>query len=506
MIIQGFNESYVKLLCDDKAQEMFIKDNYTFIMKGWEFTPKGRAGLWDGKLSYYNMYNKNFHKGLLFDLLRFCEQNNIPVSFQNLEIPKEKITLEQLREFTKKLNIHAGGNPIELHDYQEKAIIESINRERILIKSGTSSGKSLIIYVIMVYYYVHNQNQLIMVPSTSLVEQMYKDFIDYSSHCTEINIGQICTKLYTGQKPNPNASVLITTWQSLQRKDKEFFQQFNVLYGDEAHSCKATVLNDIILNKSEHIKYRIGTTGTTSNDVVDEKQKNFNEKALVNLFSDIFVAVTTKELADRGISAKAHIKCIQLQYSNELRYLHKKQNWLLNYQKEIKWLCQNKERREFIASLPQYFKGNTLILCNFRKEFGIPVYELLKAKYPTHHVFYLDGQNSVTEREHVRQFIENNENVILLASYGIYQQGINVKNLFNIVLAVPYKSATRILQSIGRGLRKKQGKDTVNIVDISDNLQMPKERANITKLQADVRYKTYEQEQFECKFVKINIK
>lgn len=507
MIIHGFNESFVLLECDDIAQERFIKDKYTFIMKGWEHTPKGRAGLWDGKLSYFNLLNKQFHKGLVNDLIRFCNENDIKVEFENFELPKPKITLETLKKFIEKLNVHAGGNKIELYDYQELAVLEAINRERIIIKSGTSSGKSLIIYVIMMYYYYNNLTQMIIVPSTSLVEQMYKDFIDYSTHIDSINIEKICSRLYSGKTIDPKSSVLITTWQSIQNKDANFFHLFSVIFGDEAHSFKANKLNDIMLKKATNVRYRIGTTGTTSNDIIDKSQKNFNEKQLVNLFGDIYVAVTTKELSDRGISAKATINCIELEYPLTTRYQHKKENYIFNYQKEMAFLCKNKQRQEFIVKLPSLFNKdeNTLILFNFKENFGLPVFEMLKEKYKDKHVFYLDGDSPVNEREKVRQFMEKNNNVILLASYGIYQQGVNVKNLYNIILAVPYKSATRILQSIGRGLRKKAGKETVNIVDISDNLQLPNSRPNSTKLHASIRYATYESEQFDCKFIKIKL-
>lgn len=263
--IEKISEVHVRVYTDASiAQE--LSDFFTFEVPGARFTPQYKARIWDGKIRLYDLHRKTLYVGLLKYVLDFADRNGYDVSYLNDVVATTKIDRETVEAFAKFLNPCSRGNPIEIRDYQVDAVMKAITDERTLLLSPTASGKSLIIYTLMRYHLEHSRKCIIIVPTTSLVEQMYSDFMDYSTG-NSWKVSNNCQKLYSGFTKQVTSNVLITTWQSIYKQPKEWFANFDVIFGDEAHQFKAKSLSTV-MEKMTSAKYRIGTTGTIDNSKV----------------------------------------------------------------------------------------------------------------------------------------------------------------------------------------------------------------------------------------------
>jgi superfamily II DNA or RNA helicase len=354
-----------------------------------------------------------------------------------------------------------------------------------MILSPTASGKSLIIYMLCDYL---KGRKLIIVPTTSLVTQMDGDFKDYSE-----NQHSYSTHLITaGQDKNADADIFISTWQSIYKMPKKWFAQFDVVIGDEAHLFKAQSLTSI-MTKLEQCKYRFGFTGT-----LDGTQTH--RLVLEGLFGPVMSVVTTKQLMDSKTVADLRIKGLVLKYPESTRKAMAK----AEYRSEIDFLISNKVRNEFIKNLTLSRKGNTLLLYQMVEKHGQVLYDIINSSVDDRKVFFVHGKVSADERESVREITERESNAIIIASYGTFSTGINIRNLHNIIFASPSKSRIRNLQSIGRGLRRGDNKDKATLYDIADDLTY-KSWNNYTLKHFAVRIKMYNEEEFEYKIYNIRI-
>ena len=347
--------------------------------------------------------------------------------------------------------------PFEPRDYQLEAFKTAVQYGRQLLLSPTASGKSLIIYMLARYY---DMKTVIIVPTTSLVEQMTKDFEEYGYK------ERVC-KIYHGQEVF-DAPITITTWQSFAKAPKEVMQSFDVVIGDEAHLFKANVLKGI-LEKMKNTAIRIGCTGTLDGTEVHRLQ-------LEGLFGPVKKVVSTAQLMEEGTIANLSIDVLVLKHPKVK---------LANYQEEMDYLVSNDSRNEFICNLVYSLKGNTLVLFQYVEKHGVLLHDKMTGRLGKH-LHYVYGGTDVTDREEVRTLVEKSSDNVILASYGTFSTGVNIKKIDNIVFASPSKSRIRNLQSIGRGLRKGEGKDSMRLFDIADNiggnnytLNHLKERINI---------------------------
>jgi superfamily II DNA or RNA helicase len=234
---------------------------------------------------------------------------------------------------------------------------------------------------------------MLVVPTTSLVEQMYSDFEDYSS-ANGWEVSKNCQKLYSGFTREMHTNVLITTWQSIYKQPKDWFSQFDVIIGDEAHQFKATSLISIMEKMSE-VKYRIGTTGTIDN-------KKLSQLTLEGLFGPVHRVITTKELMDTGKVVNIDINCLVLKYSDEIRKECKENN----YQKEIDFIIGHEPRNKFITNLALKTTGNTLILFRYIEKHGDILYSMIKNKAGDRNVYYVHGGVDTMDREDIRKNTE----------------------------------------------------------------------------------------------------
>tara|TARA_R110001592_G_scaffold175360_3_gene414434 strand:+ start:11 stop:757 length:747 start_codon:yes stop_codon:yes gene_type:complete len=239
------------------------------------------------------------------------------------------------------------------------------------------------------------------------------------------------------------------------------------------------------MTKLEECPYRIGTTGT-----LDGTQTH--KLVIEGLFGPVYDVVSTKELMDKNLLAQLKIDSILLKYSDE----DKKEIKRANYHDEIKWLIRNKKRNKFIQEMSINLKGNTLILFQFVEEHGKVLYNMIKDSVnDTRKVFFIHGGTDVDDRERIRHIVEENDDAIIVASYGTFSTGVSIRKLHNIIFASPSKSRIRVLQSIGRQLRKSDKKEVAKLYDLGDDLSW-KSYKNHTLRHFAERIKIYKAEKF----------
>jgi superfamily II DNA or RNA helicase len=467
-----------------------MSDYFTFSVPGAHFHPAYKAKLWDGKKRLFNLMNCTLPYGLIPYVKKFAEDNEYSLDVNNLDLENE-FSVVEAENFFKGLNPHSKGTPITPKDYQISAFRTAIQRKRTILVSPTASGKSLIIYALVRWYVRVGMRVLLVVPSTSLVEQMYDDFRDYSNNSWDV--GGNCHRVYSGKDKNTSKPVIITTWQSVYKLNKSWFEQFDAVIGDEAHGFQATSLTTL-MNKLVRAKYRVGTTGTLQDTKV-------HKLVLEGHFGTAVQVITTKELIDNKDVSDVKIYCLLLHYPIEDCKVARK----LTYQEEIEFIIHNQKRMKFIRNLALSLPGNTLILFNFVDKHGKQIYkELLKKSESRIPIFFVHGKVLTDDREAIRHNIEKLEKSITVASTGVFSQGVNIKRLHNIIFATPVKSSVRNRQSIGRGLRIGSDKNLINIYDIVDVL-MYKGRKNYALEHFLARAAIYDAEKFNYKQYKIEL-
>lgn len=489
--IEKANQVHIRVY-SELSIEQELSDFFTFEVPGYKFMPAYKAGLFDGKIRLYDIRRKTLYAGLLKYVLDFAKNNNYHVNFLNDVTTSTSVSMEEVKTYAEWLNLHGRGKPIQIRDYQLEAVHHAITKDRTLLLSPTASGKSLIIYSTMRWHLEENRKCILIVPTVSLVEQMYSDFQDYSSN-NGWKVERHCQKLYSGFSRDFKADVLITTWQSIYKQPKAWFDQFDVVFGDEAHQFKAKSLGTV-MEKMTNVRYRIGTTGTIDN-------KKVHKLVLEGIFGPVHRVITTKELMETGQVSNLKIKCLLLKYDDTIRQMMKK----ATYQKEMDFIVTYEPRNKFIRNLALACEGNTLVLYQFVEKHGSVLYDMIKAKAKDgRKVIFIHGGTDVEVRESARVMAENETNAIIIASFGVFSTGVNIPSIENVIFASPSKSKIRNLQSIGRGLRLKEGKTFCNLFDISDDMSKGKSRNHTLNHMAE-RIKIYSEEKFNFKIVEVPI-
>jgi superfamily II DNA or RNA helicase len=433
IVLEKKNEVYLTIDAEDGIRRD-IGEYFTFEVPGFKFMPQYRNRVWDGKIRLYNYASKTIYAGLYPYINKWCKDNNIQV-VDGTKIKDVTVDEQAVEGFIKALKI-----PFAVRDYQKEAFIHAIKKSRSLLLSPTASGKSLIVYLIARFNLLRlrskkNNKILIIVPTTSLVEQLTKDFKDYGWD-SEKNVH----KIYQGHEKDTDKRVIISTWQSIYNLPKKWFKQFGTIVGDEAHLFKAMSLTKI-MTKLEDCKYRYGSR----------------------------------------------------QFVNGL-----------NYQEEMDFLVSHEKRNKFIVNLASKLQGNTLCLFQYVEKHGKNLHQQIKEKADDKQVFYVYGGVETEDRETIREVTEKSDNAIIVASFGTFSTGINIRNLHNIIFASPSKSRIRNLQSIGRGLRLKDNKSKATLYDIADDLTY-KDKENYTLSHFRERINIYNEEEFDYEIHNVDL-
>ena len=461
-----------------------LADQFTFEVPGAKFSPAYKKRYWDGKIRLFNTQTGEIYVGLLDRVVQFCKDHEYTYEFVESKyygLPfevNEGISKEGVKDY---MNAISKYKP---RPYQIDGVYDALRHNRKLLISPTASGKSLMIYSIVRYYVENKKNTLIVVPTTSLVEQMYKDFADYGW-----DVGSYCHKIYAGKERETDSQVIITTWQSIYKLPRKYFERFSVVVGDEAHQFKSKSLISI-MTKLGDAKYRFGFTGT-----LDGSQTH--KWVLEGLFGPSYKIIKTDELMKKGHLATLDINVLLLKHPP---------NKFETFEDEVQYIIGHKKRNRLIRNLALDLKGNTLILFARVEAHGEPLYDMINTNsIEQRHIFFVHGGVATEDREKVREITEQQNDAIIIASYGTFSTGINIKNLHNVIFASPSKSRIRNLQSIGRVLRKGNNKTKATLYDIADDISY-KSRRNYTLNHLIERIKVYNEENFNYDIVNIPLK
>lgn len=475
--VQKINDVYLRVTGEPHIEQE-LSDFFKFDVPAAKFMPQFRKRVWNGFIFLYSLRTKLIYAGLLEHLKVFCQEREIEIEYLS-ELNSIEFSDVEAQKFVEVIN------PTRTpRDYQLDAFTHCVRNHRALVLSPTGSGKSLIIYLLS-RLYTFNKSQrkiLIIVPTISLVHQMASDFVSYGYSEDKIH------KITAGESKDTDRPIIISTWQSIFNLHKTWFNQFKAVVIDEAHLAKAKSLTGI-MTKLVNCKYRFGFTGTLDN-------VHCNKLIIEGLTGPVKRVTTTKDLIDKKQLATLNIKILVLKYSDEAKKAVKE----LDYQGEMDFLTQNEDRNRFIKNLVLSLEGNTLVLYQYVDKHGKILFDQINNNgKPCHFVFGgVDGE----DREQIRQIVDSSENNIIVASYGTYSTGINITNLHNIVFASPSKSKIRVLQSIGRGLRVSNTKDTATLYDIADDLTY-KGKRNYTLDHLFERVKNYNEERLPYKIYNI---
>ena len=472
------DEVYLKVACEASvAQELC--DYFTFQVPGYRFMPAYRMKIWDGNIRLFNIHNRVLYGGLLEYVFIFAEKRNYEVIPDGDWWKPRKI--EKNEKFLSNLKL-----PFEPRDYQLEGFHHALSYKKCLLVSPTASGKSLIIYLLV---RALNVKTLIIVPTTSLVSQLYADFQQYGW-----DSAKFCHQVYAGQDKVSDKQVVISTWQSIYKLQKKIFEPYKLVIGDEAHGFKSKSLTSI-MTKCVNAEYRIGTTGT-----LDGTQTH--KLVLEGLFGKVYKVTSTAKLIDRKQLASFRVDIIVLKYPDVICEQFTK----IKYAAELEFIVGHEKRNKYIRNLVLSLDGNTLLLFRLVKKHGRILYEMIKEKIDDNRkTFFVYGGTETDTREQIRTIAESESDAIIVASYGVFSTGINIRNLHNIIFASPSKSRIRNLQSIGRGLRLSETKKETILYDISDDLCW-RNRKNFAFQHYKERIKIYDEEKFPYKVYHVSIK
>lgn len=465
---------------------MEISDAFTFEVPGAKFQEKFKQRLWDGKIRLLNFKTRQIYAGLTRNIQEFAEQRDY--TFEVVDPMAVDVSDEKADKFIEWLDL----NPkIKIRPYQREAFLMALREMRRLFISPTASGKSLMIYLVASYITkVLKRRVLIIVPSTQLVSQLYGDFVEYNRDSEEgLNVWQIRDG---GEKRNDH-EITITTWQAIQYQPTAWYKPFTAMIGDEVHTFAAKALKTIAERCNAPI--RLGFTGTLDGTET-------NELVIQGLFGTVHQVTTYRELREQGYIANPKINCLVLDHDDVTR----KAGVGLEYRDELKLLQSSIPRQQFLMKLISHLEGNVLCLYQAIENHLIPMHELMVEQFGKEFVHKIHGSIKTDAREDIRRIFDSQKNAKLNASYQTCQQGINIINIDHIVLCDPTKSQIRLLQSMGRGLRRSETKTEVTIWDIADNLKWKRYKTNHTLNHMKERVKIYNREQFDYELISRKLK
>lgn len=505
--VHKINESFLLVDTEDGVARE-LSEHFTFQVPNFRYMPKYRAGVWDGKIKLFSHIERKLGYGLLYRLVEFATKNHCDV-IPHFSVPRKKVSREEVELFvSEELLPVSRGKRIVPWDFQIDAIWECIKERRLLLLSPTSSGKSFVIYS-LVRWMIEKESLedkiLIIVPTTQLVDQIATDFADYSTEegwDADKNIHRI----YEGQSKITDKQIVVSTWQSIHRLPKQWFSQFGMIIIDEAHLATGSSMTSI-MNKAETTPLRFALTGTLNGTKVHGLQ-------VEAMFGRTHTVTTTREMIDLGVSSDIEINPLILGYDEETR----KEFWqlieapsnkpkgALKYNREIDFITGNQRRNNFIVKLASSLSGNTLILFNYVDKHGIPLYETFREKYAkmrSHRKPYIvHGGVDREDRNTIKAIAEYEDGIDIVASFGTFSTGINIKSLRNLIIASPTKSQIRLLQSLGRMLRRTNTKNFVTVFDIVDDIRY-EGKINSGMIHYFARSKIYKEQTFNVRTYKV---
>lgn len=446
-----------------------LSDHFSYMPKGYQFTPSFKDGFWDGKIRLISPTKKTYPTGLTLDIKGYLEnefQYKVEIDSELTNLLAEKADLDSLVNFIKKFKFFSKRQEIFPREDQLQAFYRAVQYNRAVNICPTSFGKSLCIFMQILYYKSLGLTSIIIVPTVALVHQMANDFIDY---CTDEsgNIHNLPTiyKIHAGisSEGSNGFDVVVTTWQSLIKTHKSFINSFGAIILDECHKAQAKSVKTI-LNNAVDVDKRTGWTGSL-------EESSLHKLEATGIIGQSKLITTTKELMDSKIVANLEIEVCRLIYKGEGKFAIYNS---MDYNTEMRFLGLCRQRLSFLATKALSMNKSGLIL--FRTiESGERLFEKIRECNSEKTVYLIYGghvQKNDTKYksiEEVKRGMEDESDAIFICSLGVFSTGISVKNIHWILFSSPFKSFIWTIQSIGRGLRISDTKLSVRLIDIVDD-------------------------------------
>lgn len=469
----------------DAAIESELRSYFEFDLKVGHFIKQKnpRYKYWDSKIRLYNIMTKQLPAGLLRRVEEFAKKRDYVVYYKNNALV-EPFPSRIIDHFVTTMKIDINGNSVNLNQHQQDAVIFALQQQKALLVSPTSSGKSAMMYALCKWYIRLHKKILIVVPSTLLVEQLYSDFNSYEKDFAFGN----CQKIYAGRSKTITNPITISTWQSVYTETPKWLSQYEVFIGDEAHVLSGKEVTKFV-QKLKGAHYRIGLTGTTNGTQVHQLQ-------LEGLFGQTKRVTTTSKLMQQGVVSDLSIDMRMIDYPKMAIKSYKKSTYI----EELKFLSTLKPRNDYIVSMIESIAttGTTLVLFSLI-DHGVAIHTQLAAR-GIQNLYFIDGSVDPIERERIRKTVDTLPFATLVASVGTLKQGVSIPSIDKIVFVTPGKARITTLQSIGRGLRLRAGKNKCTLIDLCDNIPR-----SFSKDHGKERAKIYRSEEFDYTLSKISL-
>jgi superfamily II DNA or RNA helicase len=458
------NETHFFIKVDDGDLLYEIDSAFAIYKEGYQFVPAYKNHTWDGKVHFFKVQSRRFPIGLTEELVKWCKTRNHTLIFENYEkAPVEWLSREKFEANCKQI---MAGSKYQPRDYQLDAAFAALNGKRGILECCTSSGKSLMIYLILRNLMMERgyKKMLLIVPSIMLVTQMYKDFEDYGWS----DLDKWCELQDKDHVPTYHKTILITTWQSLMKQSADYFEDVNVAICDECHGLRGVKLSTM-MQFCINADFKIGTTGTLPTSLVEK----YDVKSVLG---NTLYKITSEELIQRGFLTDIIVANLFLQYPIDFI----KENQERTYPEEVRLVEEYEDRMKILSkildSVPK--NHNMLVLCNHVEHLEATI-DYLKEHVKDRKVVKITGSVKAAEREFIRISAEETDGLIIVATYGTMSTGVNIKKIHEIVLFANSKSKIKVLQSLGRGLRKHPEKAKVVIYDIVDDMRYKSKRGKV---------------------------
>jgi len=444
-----------------------LMKKFEYEKPGARYLPSVKLGRWNGKVSYFSLGGSTFVH-LLEEIIPDIDKMGYEIELEDLRNNNQTFEFDKVTENsfsdTKWPEGHEiEGEPIVLRDYQVEIINNFLANPQSLQEIATGSGKTLMTAALSKTVEKYGRS-IVIVPNKSLVVQTEADYINLG-----LDVG-----VYFGDRKEYNKTHTICTWQSLNNMLKntrsheaevpinEFIEGVACVMVDEVHMAKADALKTLLTSVFSDVPIRWGLTGTVP-------KADFDKVSITVSLGPVIGKLAASELQEKGILAKCHVNIVQLKDDKEFS----------NYQSELKFLTEDEKRLDVIAQLIAEASktGNTLILVDrisAGKELQIRLTDIFKLLNKDIEVPFISGSMKLTDRKEEYDDVKTSTNKVIIATYGVAAVGINIPRIFNLFLLEPGKSFVRVIQSIGRGIRKAEDKDHVEIWDITSTCKFAK--------------------------------
>ena len=434
-----------------------IANKFKFAVPYARYLPQYKLGRWDGKVGFFGL-GGNGYVNHLDKIIEYLHESGVEIEEVNDKREKFDLTFDKVDKnyFSAKTwpkGHLCEGQPIELRDYQVDVINNFIKEPQSLQEVATGAGKTIITAALSSICEKFGRT-LVIVPNKGLVTQTEEDYVNVG-----LDVG-----VYFGDRKELNRTHTICTWQSLNVLDKkgkagesvftltDFLDGVKTVIIDEVHQAKAEVLKKLLTQHLKNAPVRWGLTGTIP-------KEQFEFQSILASIGPVVNQISAKELQDKGVLSKCHVNVVQLIDTEVYK----------NYQEELKYLVTNDKRLEYLGKLINRIKdsGNTLVLID-RLTAGKRLAEIIDDSV------FIQGATKADDRKETYDEVKESEGKIIIATYGVAAVGINLPRIFNLVLLEPGKSFVRVIQSIGRGIRKAKDKDFVQIWDLTSSCKFAK--------------------------------